>query len=107
MKTYQLQHGDVIIKRIESLPVGVNPIQRQPIGLVVMSGESTGHHHVITKEGARLYELKGQMYLEVSAPDITITHEEHKSITIPEGIYEIGRVHEYDYFQEMERNIRD
>ena len=34
-------------------------------------------------------------------------YEEHKPLTIPPGVYRVGRVKEYDYFAEMERPIAD
>jgi len=105
MKGIQIQHGDVLLKPVERLPKGV--IQHKNNGrLVVAEGEATGHAHVITDLGAVLWELKGDLYLEV-AEIVTITHEEHKPLEIPEGIYQIGRVQEYDYFQEMARRVID
>ena len=101
-----LQHGDVIIRGIASLPKGVKPVARRNGAIIVAEGEATGHHHVITQKGATLMELKGELYLEVTEP-VTITHEEHKPLPIPEGIYHIGKVKEYDYLGDMERQVRD
>jgi hypothetical protein len=44
--------------------------------------------------------------LEVAEP-VTITHEEHKPLEIPAGIFQIGRVVEHDYLSDMERQVRD
>ncbi len=106
MNKNQIQHGDVLLTRVEKLPKGCNPVAKHNDVIVVAEGESTGHCHVITEKGATLLELKGEFYLEVTEP-VTITHEEHKALPIPEGIYHIGRVKEYDYFQEMERRVID
>ncbi len=106
----QLQHGDVLIKQVKTLPEGVKLQDREYGRLIVARGEATGHNHAIAEKGASIWLLekdgKTQMYLEVAAP-VTITHEEHKAIPIPPGIYEIGRVKEYDYVAEMERQVRD
>jgi hypothetical protein len=102
----QIQHGDVLIKEIGELPTGVKPVGRRNGALVIAEGEATGHHHVITAEKAFLYELKGDLFLECTE-SVTITHEEHKALPIPAGIYQIGRVREYDYFSEMERRVVD
>jgi hypothetical protein len=104
MKGIQIQHGDVILQPIPKLPEGAQPQHAHP--LIVARGEATGHNHVITEKGATIWELKGDLYLEVTEP-VTITHDEHKPLSIPEGIYQIGRVREYDYFQEMERRVVD
>ena len=103
----QIQHGDVIIKRITELPKGCSEVNRENGRFVVAKGEATGHNHAIVDQGCRLMELKGELYLEVTAEQVTITHEEHKALPIPAGIYKIGRVQEYDYFAEMARQVRD
>jgi len=102
----QIQHGDVLIKEVGELPRGAKKLPRKNGVLLIAEGEATGHNHVITAEPATLYELNGGLYMEVTAP-VTITHEEHLPLEIPEGVYEIGRVKEYDYFQEMERRVID
>lgn len=101
----QLQHGDVLFQEINVLPKGVKPQERNGV-LIVARGEATGHNHVITQDTAVLWELKGELYLEVGEV-VVITHEEHKPMPIPTGIYKVGRVQEYDYFEEMARQVRD
>jgi len=106
MSKIQLQQGDVLIKSIDKLPEGCMEIAREDNVLAIMRGETTGHRHIIADTSVKLYELKGELYLEVAAP-ATITHDEHKAIPIPEGIYQIGRVKEYDYIKDMERIVTD
>jgi hypothetical protein len=102
-----IQHGDVLISRIQALPRGVKPINRKNGRLVLAEGEQTGHNHVIADAGASLLQLEGELYLDVTADKVTITHEEHKPLTIPAGIYKVGIVKEYDYLHEMERRVID
>ncbi len=106
----QIQHGDVLFKRIPRLPSGLKPFSRHDGKLIVAEGEATGHNHVIESDKATLWTLEKdgetQLYLEAIEP-VIITHEEHKALPIPKGIYEIGRVKEYDYFSEMERHVVD
>jgi hypothetical protein len=106
MRKHQIQQGDVLLRRIVKLPVGCSEVPRQNNLLIIAKGEATGHHHVIADKGARLLELKGELYLEVTEP-VVISHDEHNSLPIPLGIYQIGRVKEHDYFLEMERLVRD
>jgi|SRR3990167_5393859 len=103
----QIQHGDVLIIEVDKLPAGCHDIERQDGRIIVMAGEATGHHHTITSTGCRLMQLNGQLYLEITADQVTITHEEHKPLTIPTGIYLIGQVREHDYFAEMARSVVD
>lgn len=99
----QYQHGDVLIQQVRGLPKGA---KRRKFNGVLVDGEHTGHAHRIAVKDADVWELDGQIYLEMKSPS-PITHEEHKPIDIPEGIYQIGRVKEYDYLQDLERNVID
>lgn len=73
--------------------------------LVVAHGES-GHSHVIEDDEAELIEIGGRMLLCLEK-QATLTHEEHKPITLSPGIWEIGRVQEYDWFSQMQRQVMD
>lgn len=102
----QIQQGDVLLKRISLLPEGARPVPREDGQLIIARGELTGHSHSIAQKGAFLFELNGELYLKVTMP-VVLVHDEHKPITIPQGVYEIGRIREYDYFLEMERGVKD
>jgi hypothetical protein len=98
------QQGDVIGKRLEKMPdIKGAKITRKR--LVLAHGES-GHSHVIEDDEAELIEIGERMLLKLSKPT-TVQHEEHGPITLSPGIWEIGRVKEYDYFQHMTRQVVD
>ena len=96
-----LQQGDVIIKPVTGIK------GRKLNHLTLAQGESTGHHHTITEGDAELYEQEGTLFLWVKSEEATLTHQEHKPITIPKGDYQIDIVREYDHFAEEARNVRD
>lgn len=73
--------------------------------LVVAHGES-GHSHVIEDDEAELIQIGERMLLKLEKR-ATIVHEEHKPITLEPGIWEIGRVKEYDWFSKMQRQVVD
>ncbi len=108
-KLMQIQQGDVLLHQVSGIPQGAVPARQQG-KLVVARGEQTGHSHVIDSDKAILWSLTRngatELYLEVQAP-VTIVHDEHKPLPIPPGIYRVGRVKEFDYFEEMERRIQD
>lgn len=106
MNTNQIQHGDVLLEKVAKLPGGCRRVKPRNGRLIIAEGEATGHTHTITADKAALYELRGELYVEVAEP-VTIDHQEHKSLPIPEGIYTIGRVKEHDYLQDMERQVID
>jgi hypothetical protein len=98
------QQGDVIGRRLDQMPEASGAV----IGrkrLVLAHGES-GHSHVIEEEEAELLRIGDRMILNLTR-QATLKHEEHKPITLEPGIWEIGRVREFDWFAMMGRQVCD
>lgn len=74
--------------------------------LVLAEGEHTGHAHVIEDSEAELIQIGERMLLKLTKA-ATVTHQEHKPITLSPGIWEIGRIQEYDWFRKMQRQVMD
>ena len=102
----QLQQGDTLYKKVEEVPEDALVVERKNGAIVIAEGEATGHAHRIFDVDAFLFEVNGKRYLK-NSKEVTVRHEEHHAVTIPAGIWEIGQVREYDYFQDMERTVRD
>lgn len=103
----QLQQGDVLLKPIATLPKGAALVKPGKRGHVLAEGEVTGYHHRIEEiDDAELYREGERMLLSVERAT-ALKHEEHGTITVPPGVYEIGIVREWDYLQEMERKVVD
>ncbi len=98
------QQGDVLLRKLESMPEGKRKVIAR-ITLVLAHGES-GHSHVIEDDEAELIQIGERMLLKLTKV-ATVTHEEHKPITLSPGIWEIGRVTEYDWLSRMERQVID
>ena len=105
MSKDQKQQGDVLLRRIDSIPFGVNEVPRKDGRIVVMHGEG-GHTHTISDIDAMFYEKDGKSYLK-NTKSVTIEHEEHKSFVIEPGIWEIGQVREKDWLSGMVRKVSD
>ena len=96
--------GDVHIWRIDTLPEGAV----RAANLTIREGETTGHAHRLTEcAGLEVYALDGRIMAVVGGEPVTLTHEEHRPITLPPGIYEFGPTHEYDYDKEESAILRD
>ena len=96
------QQGDVLLFSIPECPAGGSVLQHT----ILAEGEATGHAHVALGDGVELIERDGTLFL--SAPQgATVTHQEHAAVTLPSGTYRVGRVREYDHFQEEARQVRD
>lgn len=98
------QQGDVVLRKLAAMPEGEQKIVGRK-RLVLAHGES-GHSHVIEDDEAELIQIGERMLLKLTKA-ATVTHEEHKPIRLSPGIWEVGRVKEYDYFQHMERQVTD
>jgi hypothetical protein len=96
------QQGDVTIKPVASIPEGANLVNTR----VLREGEATGHAHRATGEGVQLFLDGGTLYMRVPS-GTEVVHEEHKTLTVPPGVYEIGAVREYDHFAEESRVVLD
>lgn len=114
MKQAIYQQGDVVFKST-IIPKNLHEKITNPI---VQHGEHTGHKHQLqfrhedkrTNGQCNQWEMfkdnNGERYLKVNEPT-DLTHEEHKTITLPPGEYEIAIVQEYDHFLEEARQVQD
>ncbi|MBW4549921.1 MAG: hypothetical protein KME35_02200 [Aphanocapsa sp. GSE-SYN-MK-11-07L] len=86
------RHGDVLIRRIASLPTHA---QRRA-GVTLAEGELTGHSHRIQQShAAQLWGQGSNLFLEVKQPSATLVHEEHRAIELPQGFYQVWKQREY------------
>ncbi|MDF5707898.1 MAG: hypothetical protein PUP90_09535 [Nostoc sp. S4] len=86
------RHGDVLLRRIASLPMNA----QKGVGATLAHGELTGHSHRIQQSDAiQLWENGSELFLEVKQPTATLVHEEHRAIELPQGLYRVWRQREY------------
>lgn len=104
-KHKQIQQGDVILTRLSEMPEGVQVLKAKK-RCVIAEGEHTGHAHVIEDDDAQLIQIGERMLLKLAKGAI-VQHEEHKAIKLSPGIWEIGRVKEFDYLSQMTRQVMD
>ena len=102
------QQGDVLLKKVYG-QINLNDSERETLKdkrWVIAEGEHTGHAHAIAESEAIVYHKDGKRYV-LTEKGFTITHEEHGSVTVEPGIYEVGIVQEYDHFTEEAKNVQD
>jgi hypothetical protein len=89
-----IRHGDILLcEYAEALwPRALR--ENQPVSsLTLATGETTGHAHVL--EGSILSTTLGsRMFLRLLEPG-TLRHEEHHTLTVPPGDYEVVRQRVY------------
>ena len=83
------RQGDVLIVRVDSTPTNLEPVRRDPRGVILAEGEATGHYHGIKSRRAKLFRTEEDVrFLRVTAP-VSLEHQEHTTVRIPTGDYRI------------------
>lgn len=102
------RHGDVgSIAPIDAIPESATPIKIKGDSFVLKNGTETGHSHLLTADGLQMFEdTEGRRYF-TSSGDASLTHEEHKPLTIPAGTYIVNYEREMDHFSHTVREVID
>ncbi|MBI3893119.1 MAG: hypothetical protein HY303_16495 [Candidatus Wallbacteria bacterium] len=98
MKTSQLptmyRQGDVLIRRVDTIPEAAELADSS----ILVHGKATGHaHRLVGGDHLQVIDM-GRVtaqFARVTAGFATIVHEEHATVTLPPGSYEISRQREY------------
>ena len=97
MKVYR--QGDVWLYPIEKITLKGKRRNRvtKKDGVVLALGEATGHAHRIRTTGVKDYGKIGLMERVITVPETgaQLTHEEHDTIDLPGGAYEVRIQREY------------
>lgn len=83
------RQGDILIVKATKLPEKITPRKSR----VILEGEVTGHKHQL--EGGLIFDSPQGVFLSLESPT-NLNHEEHDTITLPEGLYQVIRQREYD-----------
>lgn len=98
MKTQITHQGDVAFIPRPHLAGAIptaKPIARVQGRIILAEGEVTGHHHAVVSDTAEWFATDdGKRFLRlVEATDVV--HEEHGTVTLDPGTYEVGYSREY------------
>ena len=95
----QYRQGDVLLIAVDAIPGRAVPVPRDQGEIVLAYGEVTGHRHAIAEPHAELLALPDQeierRFLRVVGDEAGLRHEEHDTITVPPGSYQVVRQQEY------------
>lgn len=103
-----IRHGDVNLFATK-LPKGAKKVE-EVSSKTIAYGETTGHNHTITIDAPdttfEIYEHNGNRYIALGGR-ATLTHPEHKTLTIAPGVYVQGQERERDHFAHVTRKVID
>ena len=94
------RQGDVLLRRVANPEPGTE-VPRDNGTLVIAQGEATGHAHTVASPRAKLIEsVNGNRYLLVEGEPAEVRHQEHATIALPVGDYQVIRQVEWTDEQE-------
>lgn len=102
------RQGDVLIIPVKSIPKAVEAVEREQGRIVLAHGEVTGHAHAIKDKHAALFRdpKLAAIFMHVSGDEaVALEHDEHSTIAIPPGNYQIVR--QVEYHPAEIRNVAD
>jgi hypothetical protein len=86
------RQGDVLFKKVDGLPKKKRKLDTD----IIVRGEATGHAHRIQNGSLFSSWDRGPHQFIKAYKDTKIVHEEHETIELEPGIYEVIRQREYD-----------
>jgi hypothetical protein len=94
------RQGDVLIREITEIPNNLSKVPRDQGRVVLAYGEVTGHAHAITDPAVQMLasdieDITRAFLMVESETPVELRHEEHDTITLPPGNYEVRRQREY------------
>lgn len=93
-----IRHGDINLHGVEKME---GEIVKHDGTFILGLGETTGHRHILTVEKPQDLIIKqdkaGNYYFELLAEG-KVSHEEHKTLVVPPGIYRKFQEEEVDHF---------
>ena len=100
-----VRQGDLLLRKVEKLPKQARTVKSD----VILEGEATGHaHRILDGEIYRFWSQSSGDQLFVKADKgAMLVHEEHASIELVPGIYEVIRQREYDPDTETTQWVMD
>lgn len=93
-----IRQGDVILLPVQQAfsAAALQELGQELPHLILAEGEVTGHKHRVSEGEAQLYEKDGTLSLRVISSTALLTHEEHKTISIPQGTWMVRIQREYE-----------
>ena len=94
------RHGDLLIVK-SKVPTAAKPVKDG----ILAYGEVTGHAHRVVG-GAAVLEHEGVRYINATA-GASVVHEEHRTIQLPPGDYQVIIQREWSPYDEAARRVSD
>ena len=105
MTTYR--HGDISLHKVKKTE---GALIKHNGSFVLAEGETTGHKHIIVTDRPEdlviTKDSNGRYFFELKSMG-KISHEEHKTIEVMPGIYEMKNEREFNWFEMAIKKVQD
>lgn len=105
-KQHAIRHGEIMLVPVANVPVGTTTKH----DLFIVGHSETGHHHVLEGKFEVTETDKQELYFRLFEP-AKLVHkkatDQHRTLTIPAGIYQRFHDTEYSPFDGLVRKVRD
>ena len=96
------RHGDLLIRKVPSIPKTAIPTSTN----IIAEGEVSGHNHEL-KGAQQVFEtLDKQLYFEAKQ-GVILKHPDHLTLEIPKGRYIVEHQRRYDPFEDTQEEVVD
>lgn len=105
----KINHGEVILKEVDSIPEGAKELKANGF-FVVGESETVGNdHRVSVSEDTGLFEIDGVLYIKNTSPEKVFCPKEdrHGTVELPSSMWRVDIAQEYDYLLHEKRNVAD
>lgn len=99
------RQGDVLVRRVTDVPVTAKPVDLDNGCVILAYGEATGHAHAIHSRAKMFRDDAMATWLQVDTDGADLVHEEHATIYLPAGNYQV--VIQREYSPQAIRNVAD
>ncbi len=97
------RQGDCLLVEVKTFPEGL--VKKNN---VIAEGEVAGHFHKFPSDQVEVFENKeGQQYIQVNKTAADLIHEEHDTLQVPKGKYQLVMQREFDVVEEVTRQVLD
>jgi hypothetical protein len=94
------RQGDVLLIPVACIPENAQAVPIEHGRVILAHGEATGHHHSFEAgPDVQLLMADKERFLQVSKQS-DLTHQEHATISVPPGTFQVVRQREYDDTEE-------
>jgi hypothetical protein len=110
MNTTQIQQGDILLEKADTLPTGCKIVKRSQNGAILAESAATNNRHFILDRSVKLFEaMNGDRYVVNEGDgDADLIHsKDHEPIKIAPGAHKVSHVQEIDHLTGMTSAVED